>query len=316
MKRIHQLNAMNVGGYVSKEHFDKATSAYQEEFPGIINSITIKKEIIVKALNSHEWISGIRFMYGLDDPMNPNSIRVFLIPCTHTSENLDLSKPLVAKYGYYDHAGHLNTLTDVVKGITAYVGQMTKMDDTLIYKEVTRGNFLGKNSLLDLVSHENCECVSIDFGLQGKVLKPVFRPINSNSAFIEEIYMNVTNPCPPFCGDPDSDPPCKTELTVSMFSNEKELDIYRYFRDFILLELENGEVQYEMYYFISPLITAMIDESENKEEELRITYYEKIVPFKELLAEKKFDEANNWLKETFEEWVSKWQVSFNVQELS
>ena len=90
-------------------------------------------------------------MYGLDDPMNPNSLRVFLIPCTHISENLSLSKPLVAKTGYYNHTGNINILTDVVTSIAAYVKQMVNMNSTLVYKEVTRGSFLGKNALLILL---------------------------------------------------------------------------------------------------------------------------------------------------------------------
>jgi hypothetical protein len=309
MNTNYQLNAMNVGGYVSSEHFDKVTTAYQEQYPGSVNFVTVKKEIILNVLNSHEWVSGIRFMYGLDDPMNPNSLRVFLIPCTHTSENVSLSKPLVTKTGYYDNTGLLNSLNDVVNAIAAYVKQMTKRNTDLVYKQVTRGNFLGKNSLLDLTSKENDEFISIHFGLENLVLKPVFVPSDFNGRILRGDFMNMTQPCPDHCND---DPGlCVAELSVLRFSIEEELNVFRNFRDNILLNLENGEELFEMYYFISPLIAALINDSSSKEFELKNIYFQKIVPFKELLISNKYEEANYLLNETFKEWVDQWQVSLN-----
>ncbi len=246
MNTNYQLNAMNVGGYVSSEHFDKVTTAYQEQFPGSVNFVTVKKEIILNVLNSHEWVSGIRFMYGLDDPMNPNSLRVFLIPCTHTSENVSLSKPLVTKTGYYDNTGLLNSLNDVVNAIAAYVKQMTKRNPDLVYKQVTRGNFLGKNSLLDLTSKENDEFISIHFGLENLVLKPVFVPSDFNGRIFGVDFMNFTEPCPPNCDPGDPDDLCVAELSVLRFSIEEELNVFRNFRDNI----------YCMSFYLPQVITA------------------------------------------------------------
>ena len=70
-----------------------------------------------------------------------------------------------------------------------------------------------------------------------------------------------------------------------------------------------------MYYFISPLIAALINDSSFKEFELKNIYFQKIVPFKELLISNKYEEANCLLNETFKEWVDQWQVSLNYHEV-
>ena len=75
---------------------------------------------------------------------------------------------------------------------------------------------------------------------------------------------------------------------VEKYSTEREWNFYRNFRDDVLLILDAGSKYYEMYHFISSLVSIIIIKMhDNKEEVLYKIYYDKIVPFKELLENNK-----------------------------
>ncbi|WP_157491616.1 hypothetical protein, partial [Flammeovirga sp. SJP92] len=71
-----KLKVSEVGQYVSQKYFDQHTKCYQENFPDTISSFAIPKSLIEKVINLSPEVKGIRFMYGLADHLNPNSIRI------------------------------------------------------------------------------------------------------------------------------------------------------------------------------------------------------------------------------------------------
>lgn len=74
---------------------------------------------------------------------------------------------------------------------------------------------------------------------------------------------------------------------VEKYSTEREWNFYGNFRDDVLLILDAGSKYCEMYHFISSLVSNIIKMHDNKEEVLSKIYYDKIVPFKELLENNK-----------------------------
>ena len=58
---------------------------------------------------------------------------------------------------------------------------------------------------------------------------------------------------------------------------------------------------YEMYYFISPLIASLIKAKANSRTILTKIYLDKMVPFKQLLLTKQYQEAVYLLEDTLDE---------------
>lgn len=304
-----KLKAVDVGAYISKDMYAALTEAYQLQYPGSVSEFIVSKALLQKVLRMSDALTGIRFMYGLSDALNPNSLHLFLIPCTSVSEYDMASKPLVSTQGYYDHFGQKHTLTAIAEMMANHVQSMSRRDSDLVYKQVTRGNFIGKNSLQNLIRDEECSAIRYHLGLEGKVINAVFEPLDAGTDSFG-LYMDFTSPCPNSCPGPDDKGvECFTSLAVHSNAQESELDLYRWFRDNELLNVAGGEMLYELYYFISPLIATLMDQKSNKEEILQDLYFNKIQPFNRLVIGQKYQEATEFLKETLEELTESYSVA-------
>ena len=89
--------AIEVGRFISKEEFDLQRGTYQNEYPDFRNSFIISKDLFLKVLNCSAQLTGIRFMHGLADMKNPQSVKLLLIPCTDFSEYDMASKAISFK---------------------------------------------------------------------------------------------------------------------------------------------------------------------------------------------------------------------------
>ncbi len=298
--------AVDVGEYISKGLFHALQKTYHTAFPNTIASFRISKTLILNVLNSSTKVSGIRFMYGLSDVLNPNSIRVFLIPCINEKEYSLNSKPLLVEKGYYDQEGNVFSLPEMAQMMADYVKYVHQQDETLNYKTITRGNFFGRNSLENFMSAETCVSISYHLGLRKNIIAPIIEPLDRQGYAYADVYMDFTRPCPPVCKGHDGSEHCMATTAVEQFSEEAELDFYRAFRDTYLLDQEGGAMLYEMYYFISPLVNMLMLKKADDEVIYHNLYFNKILPFKALLEQKNYQAATYLLQEVLEELTNKY----------
>ncbi|NME71596.1 hypothetical protein [Flammeovirga aprica] len=310
-----KLKVSEVGQYVSQEYFEQHTNCYKENFPGTASSFTIPKSLIEKVINLSPQVKGIRFMYGLADQLNPNSIRILLIPCSARSEYSIGNQAILIKQGYYDHLGERHSVLQTCELISTFVNDIKRRDQELNYKEITRGGFFGKKKLLEFIKDSQGDQITLHFSYKEEIIHPILEFQKENNS----LFSNWSQPCPPLCGgksEPEEileeeNDDCLATAAVSKIhqqSSEKVLDLYRVFRDNKLLDMKGGAIYYELYYFISPYVSCYIDHQTNKTDLLKSIYYDKITPFHHLLVEHKYEEALAFLKDTLSEWVEDYQV--------
>jgi hypothetical protein len=81
-----------------------------------------------------EKIVGIHFMYGLEDHLNLNSIRLLLIPCCK-SDFCSQCTPILTKNGYLEHFGNRYFVNEVSELLTNFVKYQVQFNDDLEYKK-------------------------------------------------------------------------------------------------------------------------------------------------------------------------------------
>lgn len=310
-----KLKVSEVGQYVSQEYFEKHTNCYQETFSDTASSFSIPKSLIEKVINLSPEVKGIRFMYGLADQLNPNSIRILLIPCSARSEYSIGNQAILIKQGYYDHLGEKHSVFQTSELISTFVNDIKKRDQRLNYKEITRGGFFGKKKLLEFIKDSQGDQITLHFSYKDEIIHPIMEPYHISN---KGVYMNWARPCPPLCKEKseteieeEENDDCLATAAVStvhQHSSEKALDLYRVFRDNKLLDMKGGAIYYELYYFISPYVSCYIDNQSNKIDLLKSIYFDKITPFHHLLEEHKYEEALELLKGTLMEWVEDYKV--------
>ncbi|NME71597.1 hypothetical protein [Flammeovirga aprica] len=316
-----KLKVSEVGQYVSQEYYDQHTNCYKENFPGTASSFTIPKSLIEKVINLSPEVKGIRFMYGLADQLNPNSIRILLIPCSARSEYSVGNQAILIKQGYYDHLGERHSVFQTCELISTFVNDIKIRNSKFNYKEITRGGFYGKEKILDFIRKDQYQEISLEFGYKEEIIHPFMKNLQSTD---KAIYMDWIRPCPPLC----KDVPTETEIAeeenddclataavskIHQHSSEKVLDLYRVFRDNKLLDMKDGAIYYELYYFISPYISGFINQQTNKTYLLKSIYFDKITPFHHFLVEHKYEEALMLLKDTLSEWVEDYNLESIVR---
>lgn len=238
-------------------------------------------------------------MYGLKDALNPNSKVLFLIPCSSLSDTSFATEAMLKKEGYSDHEGNTHSLQEIATMMSYYIQNVSKHNPHFNYKEITRGNFYGKKSIESLLT-KTCTYIEFNFGYYKNHISPIIKPLDDIYNQINNVYMDLTYPCPDSCDlewpdDHNGSGSCITEDAVKSYT---ELNLYRNYRDNHLLGLENGAELYELYYFISPIIARLMHKSRTKEIVLQEFYEQEIVPFKLLLKEGDYQEAAYALKET------------------
>ncbi|MFY0629076.1 MAG: hypothetical protein JXR05_01775 [Flavobacteriaceae bacterium] len=302
-KKKEVSNAMNIGQEVTKNDFYLLTENYKEYDNTGHEPFIIDRKIIEENLTFSEHVAGIRFMYGLKDPLNPNSKILFLIPCSNLSEEYISTEALLKKEGYHDHNGNLYLIQDVLLMMSQYVQNVSINNPDFNYKEITRGNFYGKESLNSLLLPQ-CKYIQYHMGILNNVISPVMQVLGAEFNQINEVYMDFSQPCPDKCDGGGGD-----WMTTMVINNEQELNKYRYFRDHLLLELEGGPQLFELYYLVSPVIAKIMETHENKEIAIQQFYTEEIVPFKALIREESYQEAAYALKETLYKLFAEYEYS-------
>ncbi|MBX2846473.1 MAG: hypothetical protein KTR13_09705 [Saprospiraceae bacterium] len=314
-----------IGTYISVELYHCLKQNYQENFPTLLEQVFIQKALITDLLEKSDEITGIRFMYGLKDLKNPNSLTVFLIPCTSLTSQFFQTQALLSQYGYFDQSGNKHTLPALAEMLHQYVKYIDQFDGSLPYREIIRGNYYGKDALNDLLSQEDCSGLIFHFGAEGQKIAPILQPIQGKEEL--DIYMDYSSLCPPFCNDPilkqstelmDRGLPCPFWCPDWSFDSDEQvqgrsiqhfLSSFKAFRDADLLNYNGGGIVYEMYYFITPIIVKL-QSSLPSAEGLEELYSNYAIPFQELIRTHKKQEAVELLRSLLDQFVLDYHAAY------
>ncbi len=283
---------------------------FKQQFPQKISSLSISKHLLASILNQPN-VSGIRFMYGILDPDNPQTCLV-LMPCSHDMVAIKSSLPniKVNEAGYFLHNGEQVSLERTWKILFNHVMFEYKQNPQQDLKTIHRGDFWGINMLNNFINNPLAENLQFNIGFSPtdneftKGIHPVLEPLDKNDNSLN-IWMNFTSPCPQACGEGE----CTSSAAYNATHDDKEefgLNKLREFRNDLWVS-KDGELV-EMYYHISPIITASIRKQQNAKEIYAEISNDYLQPCLDAIEEGKTTEAVTLYKEVFNKLVTKYAL--------
>jgi len=286
---------VDAGESISKAYYKELINGFANLETNTVSIFHIERSLIEKVLHLNEKVTGIRFMYGLRDVMNPNSSVLMLIPCTNNGD-YDSATPLFSEKGYYDQSGASMSILETSEYLANFVKHMNNTDPTWNYREITRGTFYGINTINELLLQDDCAQIRFNMGFETrkneKGIHPVLEAVNTNNENITGFFVENGTGCPPRCGFDIFEIKYQAiELNV--------MQIVREFRDNTLLTLENGAKYYEMYFFITPFVSSVL-RTEGNQEFVNDFYNSRFLPFANLVKHGLHEEALEMLEETLD----------------
>ena len=305
-----EINPKTIGGKITSDYALSLKAGFQKHFASQPFGVLITPDTLRSVLNSSDKLTGIRFIYGLVP--ETGEFNVILSPCTHTGTPLNKnSKPIVSNSGYLNHNAEQYGIKECARSMAHFVAHVHKLQNDWHFREISRGAFFGKDTLEALMTTEGVNSINFQLGLEGEILKPILSPLDKNNHLINDIYYDLGHVCPPAtdCGEEGvGGGECMATAAVHTLSDNKELNLYRKFRDEELIMDEQGRMLYELYYFISPLITATIEQKVNGIDLLNQLYYKDVVPFGQLVKAGRRAVAMNKLEKVFDELINEYEM--------
>lgn len=290
-----------VGAYISFDEFQSYTQLFKELFPNEISQINISRKAQEFILSQDEnKVSGIRFMFGLENQNDQNSFRLFLVPCEYSSLKEDRHNNIFLPEGYLDHNAKSISFFQMFELTCNYSIRFWKKDSANIWNKVTRGIFFSLNILKELIFKTSDQELVFFMGAKhdnGQVGNCVLSVINS----METIFVDHGEICPSHCNDGSS---CVMTHSLSALDPNLEdsaLNFFREFRDNQLFS-KNPELV-EIYYHTSPMIVNRIQQSITPDNNY-IIVKEKMIELENLIKVGDYDaivkKINDFYKQIFE----------------
>lgn len=273
---------VDAGSLISASYADQLIAGYELLTDADAPSFIIKRELIDGILALPK-VVGIRFIYGLKDALNPTSAEIILVPCT-TKDEFGTPKPIISRDNYFNNKEESVTIRETAKAIRNYVNYIQMMDKNWSYQEVTRGTFFGINSLDSLLNKEGCTelKVTMGFGKQGEETRPHVHPVlEAQNVNHENSWLDILedgSKCPPKCSFELAE---TLDILSGKQHSEDVNDLLMTFRNTEMLNSDNGKATYELYYFVTPLVSALLEEKGINNESF---YNERFKPAIELIT--------------------------------
>ncbi|MES2373118.1 MAG: hypothetical protein V4557_11105 [Bacteroidota bacterium] len=275
----------DVGAFISRDEYLFLHNNYAERFPGELQHLHIRKDVIQKVISENPELCGIRFMYGFQNSSDLNTKVLFLVPC-YEKTGSKYPLPYLHADGYLSNEGNRISLLDTWEYMNNYVVRMRNLEPNLLLRQVSRTCFYGINQLNELISMDRVAYVKYHFGYDPEPsvkdilnrYKIVLQPVDTSRNSLG-IYMDHGQMVP--CGD------CcvltASAAEVNPEAPDEELNVFRYYRDNILLRAGDKGKTVEMYYHVSPLLVDRINEQANKKEIYEDLYHNYMQRSKEFI---------------------------------
>jgi len=168
---------------------------------------------------------------------------------------------------------------------------MKDRNSHLSYQKISRGSFVGRNSLRALLSDKDCHSYSLSFIYNIPSIQPVYQPLDIHGNPYSDLFIDFSGICPPNCW-PIGEEAFFTKSALHFSSNsENDIALFKHFRDNTLTNSVNGKLSYELLQFISPLVSCILKIQEDHEDLLRNIYFKQMTPLLERIMKGEEDEA-------------------------
>ncbi len=277
---ISTFDPRYAGEFIAESYYHELVRNFRNRFSDQITSVTIAKSALESILIDDN-VSGIKFMNALEDPYDPSTRFLVLIPANHTV-NDRLPNSIIKKSGYLKSDGTFISLKRTWEVLFNHVLNYKRLDPEIHYTRINRGNFFGRERIKELLNATDSESFIYHFGYAIEAdlpFKPIVQPSNGFKMFLEECC-----PCPgsPLCKGSEV---CALTYLSEKFSGGKEsaqLGVLRSFRDKLLNDKISG-LEVEKYYTISASLLEAINNHENKEDIFKNLYDKYLRPSVEYL---------------------------------
>jgi len=302
-----------VGEIIDSNYALQLIRGFKENFPGEVAVIPIASKTIFNSVKDIPNVSGIRFMYGMGSADDPASKVILLIPGNNTSTHQSIPNTIVQPEGYLNNEGERVGLRRTWELLYNHAVHYAKLQPEIKFKQIFRGAFFGIDALTSLLTKvTEAHSVNYHFGFDENITdaplqhKAVLNPLHTDGTQYN-VYFDVASPCPPDChlpGDPNGEMNCITTVVVNgkapVSEKEKELNIYRGYRDDYFLKTPDNGPLVEMYYYISPALTEAIANTGRAKDIYQSLYHNQVTQCNKLIEEGKYDAAKMLFEQTME----------------
>ena len=286
-----------VGAPISAEEYRQLTTAFKERYPDQVPSVFLSREIILSSVEGLSNVSGIQFVYGLNNANDPGSRRIVLIPTRNKADGNSSAIRIVSHNGYVCENGERVNLDQFFTLLGNHVENIKQIEPEIALSRLPKGYFWGIKKIIKLLEVENCAGLVFHFGYNvamptaAQQFQNVLEVIDDKHESLK-VYMEYGQCfC---CTDPNPcSPECVATIAAEMFlkdAAESKLDVIRAFRDNWLLQQKDGQALYEMYYFLSPNIVAEIQSKPNQDI-IWAEVYNEFSKCLDLIKQNKFEEV-------------------------
>lgn len=83
---LEKAKVETIGAYINFDEFRNYTRSFNQIFPYDVSKVKISRKAQEFILSQDESkVSGIRFLFGLENQNDPNSFWLFLVPCEQST---------------------------------------------------------------------------------------------------------------------------------------------------------------------------------------------------------------------------------------
>ena len=299
MSNIKSKPASQIGAPISAGECQQLKANFEERFPTQVPSVFISREHILNSIEDVSDLSGILFVYGLNDANAASSRRIIMVPARNRSNGESGIIQVVSSRGYICDNGERIPFEKLMQLLGNHVTNFATVKEEIPLSKLPRGYFWGINKINKLLEVDQCAGLNFHFGYNPTlraacrqfqmVLEVVGAGQKGLNVFME--YGQCDPPCTDGTGTSSND--CVATVAAEKFSKDagNSLDAVRAFRDNWLLQQENGQALYELYYFLSrPLVTEIMDRPDQEAIWADI-YHKGFLPCLELIQQHRYEDA-------------------------
>ena len=237
-------SARFVGGPISKDYFKMLTDGYKSVHPGEQSTVFISKEFILETLRQLPDISGLRFIYGINQGAEPSSRTIVIVPCNDSSADKPIPNLLFLRNGYLTSDGQRLQSAQCWELFTRYVDRMQQLLPDARRNDIPRACFFGIHILEQMLTDENCAGIVYHFGYDPDK-DPLALRYQAALVAVDPFMIpfdppvDTSNPCPPAI--------CFMDPAMSSFS--------------LLLQALDSPALTEMYQYASPSLIEAFQRS-------------------------------------------------------
>jgi hypothetical protein len=301
MSHLKKKPASQIGAPISEQDSQQLTAAFAERYPSQVPQVFLSREHILNTIEGVSNLSGILFTYGLGDANDPASRRLILVPARNLSNGESGIIQVVSSKGYVCDNGEIIGFEQLMQLLGNHVTNFKEIKEEIPLSKLPRGYFWGVNKIKKLLEVDQCAGLVFHFGYNPamraacrqfqSVLEVVNASHKSEHVFLE--YGQCSPPCPEDEGLGILGSDCIASVAAERFSSnaDSKLNELRAFRDNWLLQQENGQALYEMYYFLSRPLVAEIQTRGDQEAIWQDIYQNGFSKCLELIQQNRYEDA-------------------------